>query len=394
MAASLKQRISPAWRGVIVFLITFAAAGIYNPFVNLALDARGLTESLIGLFNAVPGAITIISGPILCRIADKRRQRLLFATIGALMYAFFSALLSIPWGFAWLIGVQVVMAAITPPISPIRDAIAARMTTKYGLSFARWRMWGSLGFAVTSLVMGVVWQLIGIEWLFLGTSLVFLVSAAIVNLLEEPEADTDIIQTDEKWYQWLPKEGTVWLFLLAATLAHMAMQPFYHFSAIHMVRLGGTEGMAGMMRAASAFVEVFTMWWAGKLIKRFGPVKVFLVGAAVFAISWLGFALATQGWMLIAITAFRGVGFGFTAVAAVVYLDSKAKSSEAASYQGLMSALVFGVGPLIAGPIGGRLAELYGLSWLFGLSSMIGWLSVGVCLVIVWNQRRKNVRNS
>ncbi len=75
---SLKQRIPPAWRGVIVFLLTFAAVGIFNPFINLALDNRGITESQIGLINAVPGAIMIISGPVLSRMADKRRQRVLF----------------------------------------------------------------------------------------------------------------------------------------------------------------------------------------------------------------------------------------------------------------------------------------------------------------------------
>ncbi len=394
MIATVKQRISPAWRGVIVFLITFAAAGIYNPFINLALDGRGLTESQIGLFNAIPGAITIISGPILCRLADKRRQRLVFITIASVMYAVFSALMSIPWGFVWLLAVQIIMAAITPPISPIRDAIAVRMATKYGLSFARWRMWGSFGFAVTALIMGVVWQWIGIEWIFLGTAVVFLISAVIVNLLEEPDADEDIIQTDQKWYHWLPKDRIIWLFLVAAALAHMSMQPFYLYSAIHMVRLGGTESMAGMMRSASAFVEVFMMWWAGKLIKQFGAVKVFLVGAVVFALSWLGFAIATKPWMLIVITAFRGIGFAFTAVSAVVFLDSKAKTSEAASYQGLMNALVFGVGPLIAGPLGGLLAEEVGLRQLFGLSSIVGWVSVGVCFLILFLQKKQHVRNS
>jgi predicted MFS family arabinose efflux permease len=268
------------------------------------------------------------------------------------------------------------------------------MANKYGLTFGKWRMWGSFGFATAALVMGVVWQAIGVEWVFLGAAFMFFLSAFIVNLLEEPDQDEDIIAVDEKWYQWLPKDVVVWLFLLAAGLAHMAMQPFYYFSAIHMIRLGGTASMAGMMRSASAFVEVFSMWWAGKLIQRYGPIKVFLVGAAIFASAWFGFSLATEGWMLIAITAFRGVGFGFTAVSAVVYLDSKAKSSEAASYQSLMNALVFGLGPLIAGPIGGLLAERIGLSQLFGISSIVGWSSVAVCVLILVMQKKRRIRNS
>ena len=391
--SALKQKISPRLRGVIVFLITFGTAGVFGPFINLALDHRGLTESQIGLFSAVPGAITVITGPILSRLADKRRQRLLFTTVACVMYAVFFALMQIPWGFAWLLGIQVVMALITPPVNPIRDAISARMATKYGLSFGSWRMWGSFGFAVMALLMGVVWQHVGVEWLFLGTAVFYTLSAVVVNLLEEPEADEDVIQTNEVWHAWLPRDVVVWLFLGAVTLAHMAMQPFYNFSAIHMVRLGGTETMAGMMRSASAFVEVFMMWWASKLIKKIGAVWVFLIGSVIFALAWLGFSVATEAWMLIAITAFRGVGFAFTAVSAVVYLDSKAKVSEAASYQGLMSALAMGVGPMIAGPLGGLLAERMGLSSLFSAAAVLGSGAVVLCVVILIVQRKRSVRN-
>ena len=396
MLKTMKQRIPPFWRGIIVYIFTFAAVGMYSPFINLALDARGLTESQIGLFNAIPGAITIFSGPIISRMADKRRQRLLFSTIGFIMYGIFTALMGIQWGFWWLLGLHIISACITPPAMTLREAIAARMTTKHGLSFGQWRMWGSFGFAVASLSLGFLWQSIGIEWLFFITAVVFFLSAWIVNLLEEPEADQEeLLGSTQKssWHEWLPRDVIVWLFLIAVMLAHMAMQPFYHFSAIHMIRLGGTETMAGVMRAASAFVEVLTMWWASKLIKKYGAVKVFMAGAAIFATSWLGFSLATQGWMLIAITAFRGIGFGLQAVAAVVYLDSKAKASEAAGYQSLMNSLAMGIGPMIAGPLGGLLAERVGLSRLFGVASIVGWTSVGVCLLILFVQKRQTVRN-
>jgi MFS transporter, PPP family, 3-phenylpropionic acid transporter len=303
-----KKRVHPNLRGTIVFLVTFFAVGAFMPFVNLAFDQRGLSESQIGLYNALPGAITIISGPILCRLADKKRARVMFSTIGFLMLAVFTALMTIPWGFLWLLSLQIIYSAFSPPITPIRDGLAARMANKYGLDFGNWRLWGSLGFAVASLVMGMVWQRIGIEWLFLGAAALFLFSGVVVNLLEEPEEDK-IIQQTELWHQWIPRESVVWLFLSAVFLSNLAQQAFYQFSAIHMIRLGGSETMAGMMRSASAVVEIPTMYLVSKLIRKIGPMWSFLIGASIFALSWLGFSLATAGWMLIAITAFRGNRF-------------------------------------------------------------------------------------
>jgi MFS transporter, PPP family, 3-phenylpropionic acid transporter len=385
-----KQKISPNLRGTIVFLVTFFAVGAFMPFVNLAFDQRGLSESQIGLYNALPGAITIISGPILCRLADKKRARVMFSTIGFLMLAVFTALMTIHWGFLWLLSLQIIYSAFSPPITPIRDGLAARMANKYGLDFGNWRLWGSLGFAVASLVMGMVWQRIGIEWLFLGAAALFLLSGVVVNLLEEPEEENIIRQT-ELWHQWIPRESVVWLFLSAVFLSNLAQQAFYQFSAIHMIRLGGSETMAGMMRSASAVVEIPTMYLVSKLIRKIGPMWAFLIGASIFALSWLGFSLATAGWMLIAITAFRGIGFGFTAVSAVVYIDSKARVSEVASYQGLMNILAFGLAPLIAGPVFGSLAQRLGLPAMFGVASGVGWSAAAVCIVILLLQRRQRL---
>ena len=147
--------------------------------------------------------------------------------------------------------------------------------------------------------------------------------------------------------------------------------------------MGGTAALAGLMRTASALVEVPAMWFASKLEKRIGSLGVFLISTVVFALAWLGFSVATAPWMLIAITAFRGVGFGLATVSTIMYLDRKAKISEAASYQSLHTSLVFGLAPLIAGPLGGILAENFGLPTTFKFASYIGWVST-FCILLVF----------
>jgi MFS family permease len=142
------------------------------------------------------------------------------------------------------------------------------------------------------------------------------------------------------------------------------------------------------MRTASALVEVPTMYFASKLGKKIDQLGVFSLSVLIFAVAWYLFSIATRPWMLIAITAFRGLGFGFAVVSAVTYLDSKARVSEAASYQGLYSSLVLGVAPMLAGPLFGFLAGRVGLAATFRYASLVGALGL-VFLVAIYGIRLK-----
>lgn len=352
------------------------------PFVNLAFDQRGLSESQIGLLSALPGILIIIVTPFISRVADLRKKRVLFVNLGFILAGIFIGIQSFPLGFWWLLVLQLVIALFSGPISPIANAVTARMGRKHHIDYGYWRLWGSFSFASAAFLMGLLWEKIGIQWVFLITAILYLLSGFISVFLEEPEGENVEVKRKGR-KKWLPTDVAVWLFLFSAFFTNMGMGPFNQYSAIYMIRLGGTAALAGLMRTASALVEVPTMWFASKLEKRIGSLGVFLVSTVIYALAWLGFSVATAPWMLIAITAFRGIGFGLAAVSTIMYLDRKAKVSEAASYQSLHTSLVFGLAPLIAGPLGGVLAEEFGLPLTFQFASYIGWVST-FCLLLVF----------
>ena len=364
------------------------------PFVNLAFDQRGLSESQIGLMNALPGILIIVVTPFISRMADLRKKRVLFLNLGFLLAGIFIGMQSFPLGFFWLLVLQLVAALFLGSTTPIMNAVTARMGRKYHIDYGNWRLWGSFSFASAAFLMGMLWEKIGIQWVFLFTAGLYLLSGFVSLFLEEPEGEKVEVKS-QSGMKWLPTDIAVWLFLFSAFFANMGMNPFNQFSAIYMIRLGGTAALAGLMRTASALVEVPAMWFASKLEKRIGSLGVFLISTVVFALAWLGFSVATAPWMLIAITAFRGVGFGLATVSTIMYLDRKAKISEAASYQSLHTSLVFGLAPLIAGPLGGILAENFGLPTTFKFASYIGWVST-FCILLVfvrkWHTSREIIK--
>jgi PPP family 3-phenylpropionic acid transporter len=402
MLTSLRKTLSPNLRGILVTILIFMSTGSYMPFVNLAYDQRGLTEQEIGMVGALPGILVVLVTPLVSRVADRKRIRVILTGLGFLAAGVLIGLQMVPLGFWWILVLQLLIALFSGWLSPLFSAVCARMAKKYAIDYGNWRLWGSFAFAVSAFLMGMVWQRVGIEWLFLGTFLFYMVAGLANFLMEEPdpEPEPDPVsgsssatgKPEFSSRSWLPRDIVVWLFLVAAFFSNMGMGTFNQFSAIYMMRLGGTATLAGLMRTASALVEVPTMYFASKLSRKIGELGVFSLSVGIFAIAWFLFSVATEPWMLIAITAFRGLGFGFAAVSAVTYLDSKARASEAASYQGLYTSLVFGVAPLLAGPLFGSLAQQVGLPLTFRYSSYVGALGLA-CLVLVYGIQIRRRRN-
>jgi len=390
-ASTLKGHLSPNLRGILSTLIIFFSTGAYMPFVNLAFDNRGISESQIGMLGALPGILVILVTPFVSRLADQRRMRLIFAGVGFMVAAIFIGLQMVPLGFWWLLIMQLCIAVVNGPLSPITSAVMVRMARKYDIEYGNWRLWGSFAFASAAFLMGLFWQQVGIQWLFLGAWILTTLAGLSIFLLEEPEPDTTVkvVLPGNNAVNWLPKQAVVWLFLLAAFFANAGMVSFNQYSAIYMIRLGGAASLAGLMRTASALVEIPTMYFASKLEKKIGALGVFFISVVVFAIAWFLFSVATEPWMLIAITAFRGIGFGFATVSAVVFLDSKARVSEAASYQSLYSSLVFGVAPLLAGPLFGFIAERQGMPIMYRIASLVGSLGIVFMLAAFYANRHE-----
>ena len=98
-------------------------------------------------------------------------------------------MLNFPRTFAGFLPVFAMYAVFLSPISPITDGLLARMASNFRLDYGRIRLWGSVGYGLTSIVMGAVYTRIGYDSIFLVTGLLILPVSLLSLLLVEPETE-------------------------------------------------------------------------------------------------------------------------------------------------------------------------------------------------------------
>ncbi len=84
-----------------------------------------------------------------------------------------------------------------------------------------------------------------------------------------------------------------------------------------------------------------------------------------------GFAFTDEPWVLVGMSAIKGLGFGLFAVATVVIIDRHAPADKVATYQSITYAMAWGLAPLISGVFGGSIYDLYGGKTVFLVAGIL-----------------------
>ena len=124
------------------------------------------------------------------------------------------------------------------------------------------------------------------------------------------------------------------------------------FSSIYLNRLSG-QFLVGLFTGVAAVSEVPMMHWSERIMRRLGGPQTLVLAYLLLAGSYLGLALITEPAVLLGIALLRGLGFGLLAPTVVRLVAGWAPPGRAATYQALLNAVLWGLAPLIAGPLGG-----------------------------------------
>src|SRR5690625_1564121 len=134
-------------------------------FLPIYLDFKGLSGTEIGWVLAIGPLASIIAQPFWGFLSDKYKtvkRIILICMIGIFLssIAFFQMdrLLSILF-------VGFVLYFFTTPVSALGDSLGQRRANDLNISFGTIRMWGSLGFATSSLVIGQILNKIGVQYM-------------------------------------------------------------------------------------------------------------------------------------------------------------------------------------------------------------------------------------
>lgn len=394
---NLRARFSrPGLKGALFYAAFWGVVGLYEPYINIYFLRSGITPQQIGWLAAVLPLGVMVIAPLVSRLADRTRRRVIFLAVGVLG---FGAALTLPgWpffrpAFLPILGFVALFAVFRSPIIALADSLIASMATRHALDFGRMRLWGSLAYTTTALLMGAVWQRAGFETMFRVTGASFLAVALVALLLEEVAASSDAVASpdtaalveaavsgDAVGRPRLVLAPGIASLLAATFLLVAALFMAGTFVSVYLTQLGVSESLVGAAMGFGALGEVPGMLFGARIARKVGPTSALLTGYLLIAAGFLGSALIPAPAPQVVCAAARGMGFGVMLVSTVMTINTRSPRSLASTYMGILNAACWGLAPLLGGPISGWIFQSFGAPALFFTSATMTGLA---CLAIL-----------
>ena len=350
----MRHRPRPLPTFLAVYGLLYAAFGVQSPFLPALLSGRGLRAEEIGIVLAASTAIRVLAGPAVGHIADRQRRHTLTLCACSLVAAVTGLGYVMIQGFAGLLLVALVQAAMLAPIVPLSDALAttaARMSeTGQGRRFEYgWlRASGSAAFIVGTMMSG--WAASGnglasIVW-FSGTLLgIGGAAALLLPAIPVPRILPDRLPRSitRDWASLL-QIPAFRLLLIIAALVEGSHALHDSFSVIRWRAAGDGLPVISGLWSESVLSEVLVFLLIGpRLIRMFAPGGAIALAAVAGVIRWTVAAFTTSPVILAFIQPLHGFTFALLHLAAMQVIAQVVPLRLAATAQAIYGTLCIGL---------------------------------------------------
>lgn len=130
----------------------------------------------------------------------------------------------------------------------------------------------------------------------------------------------------------------------------------------------------------------------GRLVRRFGPRRLALAGLASSSLAYLGWGLASEGWMMYAVIACNVLGFTVTASVQSIISSAADASSQGRTLGAVSSlnSLMAVIAPLVGAPLLGMVSHLPKGDWRIGAPFYVCAALQAASLALAWTHFRRS----
>lgn len=354
---------------IAVYFGSFAALGIYLPYFNLYLLHLGFTPWQIGVVAALPPLFKILVPAGFGLLADRTGHgRLLIIAASAATTLSFAGFL-ISTSFFGVLAVMVVFAVAWAPVLPLLEATTLETLDRLRrFDYGRIRLWGSLGFIMATLLMGL--------WLKTAPSDRVILYGILGGFAAATAAACAIPSTrlpalaSAVSFRSVRGLGALSGFYAACLLMQFSHGTYYGFFSIWLESRGWAPWSLGALWTASIVIEVAFMFWSGRAMGRIGAERLFVLAFAAAIARWALMSASPGLVGLLTAQTLHALTFGAFHVAAVTLVHRTAPPALRSTGQTLYSSLAYGVGSAGGSLLNGALYAAWGAAPLFGVSAL------------------------
>lgn len=370
---------------IFVFYMTQA---VLNPYLAYWFSSQGLSNKQIGLLFSLGPILGLFIQPlwgILCDRFGLERRILMLSTVAAPLLAF--GYMAGGTNF-WIYAVTALGLAISySAMTPITEALTVRHAQKRGLNYGAIRLLGSISFALTTAGLGALYKQLGLSLMFAMYGVMMALLFASLFLLEAEPAPKGLQKRTSLWTDVKPlltdKPLRIFLLLVFGIAVGSAMN-----NVFFPIYAGGSGGDAasriGILNMAAALSELPFFLFAGRLIRRFGYSRIFVIVALAAALRWLLLSLSPSFWVLLTAQMLHGVTYALFVAAGVTYMHEMSPKGFGTTGQTLFAVVSSNLAMLVASNLGGWLLDQQSFPFLYRFTAL---LSLVCAIGFIWSSR-------
>jgi PPP family 3-phenylpropionic acid transporter len=378
------QRI-PYWRLSSFYFAYYMFVGAFVPYWGLYLKAVNFSAVEIGILLSLFQVSRIFSPSFWGWLADLTNRRVVWIKLTALLGLLGYIGVFFGTGFIWLFFVMAALSMFTSSTLPLAEAVTMAHIEPANQPYGRIRVWGSIGFIVAAVGLGVVLdysKITSLLWFLLVVQgSLFALSFYI------PEPHVPPHHTDHLSIWKIVRRPEVLSLLVGCCLMVSAHSVYYSFYSIYLEAHGYSKSWIGALWAVGVICEILIFIVMPKLTAKFSLKQILLVSLslAVLRFSMIGLGVSSLGVLVLAQT-LHAATFGSFHAASVAIIQQYFKGRHQAKGQAIYSSVGYGLGGTIGGISGGYALQYLGGETTFLLAAV--YPLAGFMVIAIWLKLR------
>jgi len=374
----------PYWRLSGFYFFYFAVLGTLIPYWGLYLKSLGFDALAIGQLMAIPMATKIIAPNIWGWIGDRYGHRMKIVQLASFISMLIFTLIFVVQGF-WMLALAMVLFSFFWNASlPQFEVITLHYLGEKVKQYSRVRLWGSIGFILSVLLLGWLIDRYGIVIVPYAIFFVYVaiwlssLTVADVNIEHHDDIDGSILN--------VLKKPAVIAFFTAVFLMQFGHGAYYAFYSIYMEEQGYSKALIGQLWAIGVIAEVVVFIYMHHLLQRIGANVVLMLSLLFAGVRWLLIGwFADSLFMLLIAQTFHAASFGTFHAAAIHFVHQAFKGRHQGRGQALYSSLSFGLGGALGSLLAGSLWDTAGPLMTYGISAIVSF--IGAYVIWQWHDK-------
>ena len=363
----------PDWRLSGFYFFYFAVLGALVPYWGLFLRERGFDAVAIGELMAILMATKVVAPYIWGWLGDHLGHRMQIVRLASLVSVI--VFLGMYWaeGF-WAIALVMTLYSFFWNASlPQFEVVTFTYLKERVARYARIRVWGSIGFIVTVVLLGVLVERLGPEVVLPAVLSIFVAIWLSTLLVRDPDPEPH--PHSQPPLAAILRRPAIIGFFVAVFLMQVSHGPYYAFYSIYMKDHGYSESLIGQMWALGVLAEVGLFVIMHHLLERFGARRVLIASLLLAALRWLLIGqFADSITLLLVAQLLHAATFGTFHAAGIHLVYHYFRGRHQGRGQALYSSLSFGAGGAVGSLVSGYAWQGMGPQFSFSAAALVAAL--------------------